>query len=666
MHPLRGNIIIKLIYFKIGVFMESFSSSKIVSDLHKALMAEHEEREPFEMCSSNLHDAVAPSDYFYSMMELLKNDAAKNKEMLRPKKTEHLKKLADNSEEYNRLAAEKKELFSVLKSELIEKKPEAFKRLLIANARNNIDFDSINLSFLSEDLKKDLTHVYENYRSHYQKQILKENEDLIYFLDLTKPLTERQIEQKARDEKKRAINWDDRTKIFEEINRVWPDIRSELWNFVRNSIYDRDIPRNFRDTISRAIVPDAKAAGPLKKLIYSLTYNLLAEFIWDIIKKNVEIEKDTAIMDSFFKEKDGSIKNCLTSNDDYMLIKTIMKEQKKHSFQRFCGLFDNYVNFISHAKIIQQKANEINEELGAQVISIISDLIRNSHHDIPSKATLALLKTKTDEKSQQNYAELKKTKKILTVLDNHHSHDIMGCEKKGTYTPLDKQNAVNIINATFQLYGTKYEVKGYEHAHTYPFPSLVNWNPKRITKIINQSGLVLSNDFRSPHRFIKADFFKTIRKENDNKLLNDNFADVITVIKEESDGDNAKFIYSAIEFLKKYHLKVFSETELVPDFINKILDQLSEWKIPKAHYKKFIAFSIIDLLKRDVVTKRDVALMFESYRTETNNKMASQIDSWSKSNSIFNIVLNIGAIQIKQALTLGWLDAGICVEDKSD
>lgn len=622
-----------------------------IRDMHLALAREHQARPAHEMCTSKEEEQIVSSDYFFSMVKPLAG-AVEEKSFLRPKKFVHLKEKKTENIHYQDLKEQKKELVKNLKEIFRSNWPDGFKKQLIANARAGKPFNDLKLPFVGNELTPqvlELERAYAAYQAFYQENRVK-IKNLTHLFDPNK-LTEDQnafLETK-RDKFKEWEN--NKTVVFEAIREVWKDIHADLYQLC---IAGKEIK-----TFSGTLVSKVKEKLDLK--IYGPELGLIGKFIMDEMTKIAEDEKNTALIDDCFREVDPLIQKYMSIHHDDEVNKLIfiLKEQKQHAMARFCQLVVNYENFIRHAKIIEDRAEALEKGLGQKVRSSISEIIEHSHYSSVKKE-IKQLAGKDDEASQIKLAQLQGIEAKTTVADTHHKKVFMGYQKEDHFKEDEIQHAVHKVNQVLHLHGTAEEVIQFSHAHTFPFPAMFNWKLEKMKEILNAHGIAVEADFEPEIRYISSSFFQTFKQGMDPDTFDQAFKLELEKILVDVKQVPSKFILSALDLLKRYHFRVFSETELVPDFINSVLDKLSEWSTNKGDYKQSIASNLSVLIKEhesaeNRLLQEKVSQRLSEFKDQVIIEIGKQMQKLDKEEeSIFNLVKRIGTIQIHQAQFLGW------------
>lgn len=636
----------------------SLSHPTCIGQIHQSLAEEHVKRGALEMCCSDKVEQVKSSEYFYSMHDVL-NDS-KDKSLLRPKKFKRLKIAYSKDLEYKKLKTEKNKLKKALVEKLNNDKVESVKKLIIAGAQANRSFSDLFLPVLDKkfaDTQLRLETVYDNYRNLYQETTAS-MQDLSKIFDPNTLSEDQQISIKFLQEKGRLQQWDSlKDEIFQHIEEIWPENATLLYDIYVKTENKRDMLGKFGEIIKRKIENNILEKTKIedKKLTRNYACQKMCEYIWENMNKITEVKYNTSIIDNFFmgKEEEDLLNQYAKTQieSDIEKLKTILKEQKQHTFARFCQLTENYENFLSHAKIIEKMAEGMEAGSGKIVSYTLGQLLEHSHYSPPDEEIKAL-DGKTDQASINKRTKLEKINNLLTVKHNHHATHLMGYEAV-KHSLTDKSNVVFKVNSLLQLFETKEEVKNLQHAHTFPFPAMFNWKQEKIKEFLADKGKNVGNDFCPEKKLISSQFFKVARESNSSELLDTAFENELEKIKQEVKNNTAEFIYCAIDFLKEYHFRVFSETELLPDFINSEVDQLSEWSSSTDSYKKNIALNLKELIIKNEISKELIIKCLSDHEKNVSAKIDNRIKIWEANETNLNLILQISAIQVKQSRIAG-------------
>lgn len=421
------------------------------------------------------------------------------------------------------------------------------------------------------------------------------------------------------------------------------------------------------------------------------------------IEKKVLVNELKTKIRKIDNEKEVKVKECLKkmfghceSESIIEFVDHFIKEQKRHVIARFSRLISNYHDFVRHVKIINDFTNKEfegeNKGTSDLVLKICQKIILGSPY--------------SDKKSSNR-----------TVENNQHDPKIMGYEGKNQYGKESVENASIVIR---NLFGFKEEFCKFEHCHTFPFPSMFTWSEEKMISIIYEQTqktieylpeLDKKNNKENKNsnkktgisskikpvvyncknkKFISRYFFNVIRSKNEmtdfNKPSGNENVDegLINALKNISENttDKETFIFQSLLLLKKYHLRVFSETEHFPKIINNNHDSLSEWTMRTKNtttlddeifqiknqgqykedndynYRTYIAQKILTLIENQKFDRNSVKDAFKEYFSITiknvneNLKVNKENDKFS---DIALIAYKIFALQVKQGALIGRL-----------
>ncbi len=679
----------------------SFSNSSSLQSIHNALGEEQSEREPLEMCCLNRKDMVLSSEYFYSTVKAI-NKTPEVNSSLRPENFKELKNKYRN-EQYKKIRTQKKDAIIKLKEKIKESKGDHqhIKNLLIASARKGIPFSELPFSKFKDHYPQLFSILETAYNKSMQQAsssiFLKDVKNLcsLVTLDNFSQEDRKTIKEREKDhlnflDKTKASftlkDWDDqRIKFTYEIARIWEG-NNEEGKPNSKQLFELCVKGFEPSRVKMQAILFSKID---KRITMKMSFSIICRFIFERIQALIEKEKNTnnEIFDQALKASSNLLKAYAEDTDtdkDIANIRLLLKEQKKHSFARFGYLAENYADFIRHAKLIEEAVAKIDSSPDSKTIirQALSILLQHSHYvDLTQKIEDVEKKIKRSESCsdqelllKEKLSKLQQQQKDLTVNHNHHEKHLMGYEADNYFSgPEEKATAIHTVNTIMQLFETPDEIKNFQHAHTFPFPAMFNWDEERMKQILKHLNINLSEDFEAPKRYISSNFFKKIRNGQSSKILDEAFINELNKIKQEVGSDKAKFIYCALDVLKHYHLRVFSETELFPDVINTYSDHFSEWSIALGKnlepnsYKKNLALELSKLLEQDTVTKAMVAQCLSEYYKQTLNKIRKQ-EEYIKFNddcTIIELFKKITAFQVEQSVFLAQVTTDIEVKPKN-
>ncbi len=606
------------------------------------------------MCSNNKEQRVKPSTYFYSTIDLILG-GSKTKTGLRTKKIVKAEEL--KCSEYKALKTEKAALFETLQKLLkINKVDSIFKRIKQC-AEKGEDFKFI---FDCQDSEsKEKYSKFEKSCESLQQKSKEQRANLANVLDLDhlSPEEEKKLSRFSKDP-----DWNtSKLEIMKSLNEKWPNLYAELWEFIskQKSLKPNKMHKDFYK----------KFEGVSKHKSFST----IQGFIWNHLVKMKQNESNTSELESTIRDNNLIIESQEKGlKEEAEIIRKIFKEQKHHVFMRFCTLLNHYEDFLRHAKIIQNMADEMEPGMGDKVENVIYGLLQHSHYETYSVSERKTLQKIYEEAKLENYtsrtvsyedyiANLKakldridQEAKLSTVRNNHHEDYIMGFEEPGTISEEKKIAAAAALERMLQISGP---LNKFSRAHTLPFPGMFTWKKEKIKEFLAGNGLTVPFNFFF-NGYITNEFFKAVIKNNA-ELLDQCFIEQLNLMKAHMSKE--EFIYAALELMGKLHLRIFSETELMPDFVNTYLDALSESHTEGFYYKKIIAEGLAKCVKEPTVS---LAERLKLYKEGTLKQYDAKMQEWNQNTSsllsdkfqvkIWHTMLKIGAVQVKQALLYGW------------
>jgi hypothetical protein len=331
-------------------------------------------------------------------------------------------------------------------------------------------------------------------------------------------------------------------------------------------------------------------------------------------------------------------------NLSFKIIKFVLKEQKKHTFERFRRLHVIYSGFVRDARQAASQAEMLKKGAGKDLIDIIKNLLLLSPYD--------------DHK---------------TVYDNHHKSYVMGYEPKisseGEKRLQAQQQSLALanINKAF-LIPDEYKITHFERSHTFPFPAMMNWKASCIHQSLEEKGYHVTTLPDLPADFEKnmgPDTYRKIRppiskngfdrfKQDLAKGKNELFEREIAAIKSTAKSDVANFLYHSLNLLATAYLYSVSETEALPSFVNQELDALSEFKKSSTNsYKIKLRDAVMAMLDTpNQMASEDLS----QYLSQAQENLESKKKEWKKkafenpTESIYYNALIYGALQTEQAI----------------
>ncbi len=332
----------------------------------------------------------------------------------------------------------------------------------------------------------------------------------------------------------------------------------------------------------------------------------------------------------------------LSNDTSVKMIKALVKEQKKHVFERFTNLNPIFEGFVRDANYIIEKAESLKKGSGEDVRAIICSILEDSH---------------TDVKSQ-------------TVCDNHHAKHIMGNrqKQKSEYYQGVKEASSNLFDLLLlpddHFYRRANAGNGFDHAHTFPFPAVMNWKAAKLKELISAKSYQVHDvpDLDDQLRESKAPILKhgfNSLKDEIKGQKNGSFQQQIDKLLKSCETDSGKFLFISLNLLSTVYLYLLSETEFLPALINKDVDQISEWKLEQGHnYKTHFKDSLLAMVK--VIppngTRKKMSENFAEYIPYTLEVADKKEETWRNNasqgidNAIVYKLLQIFSLQMRQAV----------------
>lgn len=306
---------------------------------------------------------------------------------------------------------------------------------------------------------------------------------------------------------------------------------------------------------------------------------------------------------------------CLVDNEK--VVEATIKEQKLHAFARFDRLVSQYESFVNDAQSIHEY---LSQNVSMQAGELFHSLLTSMIEDASKEA-----KNESSNKSKGYRRIMGRERKDLRVHDSE-----------------TKQKAASV-------YGKKQK---WARAHTLPFPGVFSWNEQVLIERIQEK----VGEF-SPHQ----QSFKLSKEELFKQILEaEGFAGTIKAKLEENLENgckDAEIVFHALGFLSEYYLRVFSETENFPQFINE-LDQVSEWissnvndKEQSTVYKKELSKVLVELLQaREKVSYSTCAQALDNYFSLSQLEAENRLANLDWSNPRLASIQTICLYQIQQAM----------------
>lgn len=345
--------------------------------------------------------------------------------------------------------------------------------------------------------------------------------------------------------------------------------------------------------------------------------------------KRAQIQRDReefqlALRNDF---KDLIEKSAPSIVEDHQIIDQLVTEHKRHTFARFGTIYQHYASFVNCANKIAGLLESKSPGAGAQFKTALVGLVREAHHSEESNAP--------EKTSDQLY----------------RNKQIMGYEQKDSIPEDQRQIAIMRLNHAMRAHMGTEKTDDFQRSHTLPFPAMFSWKADKMVEHLNRAGLAGLAGHKEIH--IDKDFFLQFKE---GKINEDQLLKLIQQYMEEQTGTPTELAYYGLDVLKYFYLKVFSETEFLPDFINQEFDHISEWALKGQNldYKKELSYKMAELLQRNgKISKEDVVASLDRYLRETlaaaQKSLTSVVDSENLSR-LSKLVRMICLIQLRQSV----------------
>lgn len=357
----------------------------------------------------------------------------------------------------------------------------------------------------------------------------------------------------------------------------------------------------------------------LDKIIIGVSNNIDTVTRVNLLKKLEKTLNDQDVIEFFSKQKDIILKD-----KDWLI--TLAQEYKQHSLARFDHLFNYYTAFVNIIVNLGEIGEKKHIGFAQNSKDVVSSILKNA--SINSKI---------------GYTNEEK-KKLSTINENAHrnSKDMGYEETKRT----DVENTLIRTKINIALGTENSELVLVERAHTLPFPSLFSWKSDKTKEIIDDKfsthNIAYSQEKKYDDelyfnkKFFEVKMERNVSHQEMEELFKNQFEDLL--LKNLSPQE---FLFESLDLVKKFFLKLFSETELLPDFMNHLADHASEWLDKSDNYKTCLAKSLEDLVaKGERINEIQVVNQLEPYLKRTLKEVHTQIskEKGDTSSSIFKLI----------------------------
>lgn len=262
-------------------------------------------------------------------------------------------------------------------------------------------------------------------------------------------------------------------------------------------------------------------------------------------------------------------------------LKALVKEQKQHSITRFYNLINYYTAFtntIHNLCVLSKERFGTDEQKIHQVINRIVEQAPTEMKEITiteaDKLDPILLKEKLALQAEWE------AKKNMSPIDyeQHRDHHIMGYEIKNSLDREAIEQNITMMNLFANTW--KAPIDNMQRSHTLPFPTCFAWKRDRVADFVKDV-FGYDKEMKGDETFFNKSVFETLsNKRIEHTEIEALFQKEFSELAKNS-VDEAEFLYKSLELVRKFYLRLFSETELLPDFVNKKFDGIAEWKFAK-------------------------------------------------------------------------------------
>lgn len=610
------------------------------------------------MCVTQESDSVRSYHYFFNATNRIiqgdKEFHPGQARQSRPKKFKSVTSSANRAIAENRylqkLKTNKKELFRILMAKSNGLLTYSLVKMLIDSAQENRVFDSLPLpeSIDAQTLPK-LQNLYEGMRKlNSPTQIPEVLEDLIDFSQLS---FDDALKIMKKSEKKfdRSLWENHKTQMAFLIKLYWNDekLTSEKYGqksikeFLGSQVLDKktSISMSPLFAIFKTIIPKHFPNEPVdiqKKLsthIFQPAFAILALKVEENMQKRQADQ--AALIEAFKQECEKSpireyldaVSKMIAENKGQIRIsclQAVVKEQKQHSIARFYNLVNYYTAFVNTIQSLDEIVASRYNLPKYTVIKIIERILKKSHIEHPDHYIANQKKSKKNEgQSDESTVDH----------DIHHEPNVMGYEKK-PLSKEDRQLAIDALNVCTDAFDHKKgKVYDLQRAHTLPFPSCFAWKDDKLRTFIQEQ--INTTLIRLPNRptFLSSEIFKIFSlKRTEHQQIQELLKRTFQA-DSETYKDAGQFIYTSLNLTRKFFLRLFSETEMIPDFVNTELDALSEWRMDnnRRTYKSDLANALKALLnKGKPCTEKDVVIALKDFFGEVMNRIHVKSKEWAQ------------------------------------
>jgi hypothetical protein len=317
----------------------------------------------------------------------------------------------------------------------------------------------------------------------------------------------------------------------------------------------------------------------------------------------------------------------------------LAKEHKKHTFERFVMLPKLYDSFCKSLDQLSRALEERRKGAGVKIKQVVIELLLNSN----SSEEL--------EKSQRHRADLlgvRYHKKTANKL--YRDHGVMGREKEGSNTKEERDRLLMKLNYCFNLVQKGGEqIENFQRSHTLPFPGMFSWTDSSLREALSYYIEEVPEECDFPVLVGSEMMDKIIEGDKEPEVLNAVFESALKRFSSQENLSESKFAFKTLLFLKEIYLRMFSETEFLPDFINSEMDKASEWEGKKYHsdYRSALAMGLSIQIKENC---KAVKCLNSYFKTSSQAALKLAGGKAEKTSSLFEQFKLYCLLQVMQSL----------------
>jgi|GEM_PF-2860373 len=436
---------------------------------------------------------------------------------------------------------------------------------------------------------------------------------------------------------------EDKIAVSDFLTKFWNKTLNGSCNSIKKRILSEDINNEkFRNSIIYNVMKDKNLQNEIKDPINGIkdvTFDrsyLLKHFISKIVNEVLSKDLKNLLLEKFSKKLANKETIAFFSLERKFIMKNknwtslLTKEYKKHSLARFDHLFNYYTAFVN----IMFNLGEIGETnhvgFKKKLVEIVAHLVEHSSIELDNFQTDNLASKAEKASIKIKNAEL--LKKITINPDFHRNERFIGAEK--TSRTMAEQTSIRTILSLLmgiekiEEHGEFKDMITVERSHTMPFPVLFGWLAEKMKELIDPNYNFPKNEKNEQEKhFFNKNLFEQKRLRNiSHKELEDLFS---KEFKSFLNLPRQELLYKSLEMTRTFFMRLFSETELLPSFMNQFADNASEWRDnDKSNYKINLSNCMKDMiLKGEKIEQAQVVKVLEPYLKKTLLNVENKLEN---------------------------------------